>query len=133
MDPIFWLILIQTIILLVIAFFLSLMINRLITLLGTLNDKVSSIDGEIRPILRDIEQVLRNVEPLSKELGEKGHEIGSMIDNLEKVTSDAQATTGAIRNGIVPFAHSIAGIYSGLSEGARVLGEYSRRDRSESD
>ncbi len=131
MDPVFWLIVIQTIILLFVAWFLASMIGRIMSLLDTVNEKVRDVEGELKPILRDVEQVLRNIEPLSKELGDKSREIGSMIENLDKVTDDAQATTNAIRHGVVPFAHSIAGIYTGLTEGAKILGEYSRKGKDQ--
>ena len=40
-----------------------------------------------------------------------------------------QATTGAIRNGIVPIAHSLAGIFAGLQEGSKILSAYTKSDR----
>lgn len=102
---------------------------RVIKLLETLNDKVTSIEKEVTPILRDLERTLKNVEPLTRELGEKNLEVGRMLENIEKITDDAQATTGAIRNGIVPIVHSLAGIFAGLQEGSKVLGAYTKSDR----
>ncbi|MCK4720515.1 hypothetical protein KAU08_07640 [bacterium] len=102
---------------------------RVIKLLETLNDKVTSIEKEVAPILRDVEANMRNIEPLVKELGDKNLEVGRMLENIEKITDDAQATTGAIRNGIVPIAHSLAGIFAGLQEGSKILSAYTKSDR----
>jgi methyl-accepting chemotaxis protein len=126
-----WLIVIQGVILLgavvVIALFLKSLVERLTSLFDTLNTKVLEIDGELKPILRNLEQCLRSAEPFARELGDRRNEIGAMLENLERLSEDAQATTSAIRYGIVPIAHSLAGIFSGLVEGARVLGESARR------
>ncbi|MCX6647143.1 MAG: hypothetical protein NTY09_12425 [bacterium] len=100
--------------------------SRIITLLETLNEKVTSIEKEVAPILRDVEQTLRNVEPLTRELGNRGDEIGKLLANFEKVSDDAQATTGAIRNGIVPLAHSLAGLFAGFQEGSKVLSAFTK-------
>jgi ABC-type transporter Mla subunit MlaD len=99
---------------------------RIIQLLETLNEKVTSLEKEVAPILRDVEQTLRNVEPLSRELGNRGDEIGKLLANFEKVSDDAQATTGAIRNGIVPIAHSLAGLFAGFQEGSKVISAYTK-------
>ena len=102
------------------------LIDRVIALLQTLNDKLSSIETECRPILKDVETTLSNLEPLTRELGDRGEEIGRMLGNVEKVTDDIQATTGAIRGGIVPIAHTLTGVFAGVMEGAKALGEHRR-------
>ena len=107
-----------------IAWSVKSLIDRLITLIMNVNEKLSVIEGEIRPILRDVEQTLKNVEPLTKELGERKDEIGRLLENIEKVSDDAQATTGAVRTGIVPVANSVQALFAGLMQGAQVLGEY---------
>jgi predicted PurR-regulated permease PerM len=108
---------------------IGMLAGRVIKLLETLNDKLTSIEREFTPILIDIERTLRNIEPLTKELGERGDEIGKMLANIEKVSDDAQATTGAIRNGIVPLANALTGIYAGLQEGSKALSGYTKPDR----
>ena len=111
------------------AIIIGMLAVRIIKLLETLNDKVASIEKEISPILRDVEYSLRNIEPLTRELGNRGDEIGKLLANFEKVSDDAQATTGAIRSGIVPLAHALAGIYAGLQEGTKLLNSYKKSDR----
>ncbi len=114
-----------------IAMFLKGLIDRLITLIENVNDKLSSIEGELKPIMRDTKELLGNVEPLTKELGERGEDIGRLLTNVEKVTDDLQATTGAIRGGIVPIAHTLTGLFAGLMEGARALSESRRSERED--
>ncbi len=139
-STVLWLVLIQgvgfaliAVAFFVIALFLKGLIDRLITLIDNLNDKVTSIDGEIKPILQDIQKSLSNIEPLTKELGERGEEIGQLLGNVGKVTDDAQATTGAIRKGIVPIANTLTSLFAGVMQGVQVLKEsgYSNNDRYE--
>jgi len=107
------------------------LLDRFIDLIGSLNDKVSSLEGELKPVLRDVEKTLSNLEPFTKELGERGKDIGRLLSNIEKVSDDLQATTGAIRAGVVPVAHTLAGLHAGLMEGTRALSEYRRSSRTE--
>lgn len=109
---------------------IGMLATRIIKLLETLNEKVTSIEKEVTPILRDVEYTLRNLEPVTRELGTKGDEIGRLLENIEKVSDDAQATTGAIRNGIVPMAHALASLFAGLQEGSKVLGAYTKSDKN---
>jgi len=104
------------------ALFLKSLIDRLITLVDNLNDKVSALEGETKPILRDVELMMRDLEPLTKEIGDRSEEIGRLLANIERISDDAQATTGAIRNGIVPVVNTVAGMFSGLQAGARAVG-----------
>jgi len=113
----------------VIVLFLKGLIDRLITLVENLNDKITSIEGEIKPILMDVEKTLSNVEPLTRELGEKSADLGNLLSNVEKVTDDLQATTGAVRNGIVPIAHTITSVFSGIMEGVKTFTEPDRKQR----
>jgi ABC-type transporter Mla subunit MlaD len=118
------------------AFFMNVwfvkgLIDRLIDLIGSLNEKVSSLEGEIKPVLRDAEKTLSNLEPFAKELGKRGEDFGRLLSNIEKVSDDLQATTGAIRAGVVPIAHMLAGLHAGLMEGTRALSEYRRSSRTE--
>ncbi len=114
-----------------IALFLKGLIDKLIALVENLNEKVTSIDDELKPIMSSIDQSLKNIEPFTRELGERGEEVGRLIENLERVTDDARATTGAIRGGVVPIAHTLKGLFAGLMEGAKVLGEYQRSGKDE--
>ena len=136
METALWLVLIQGIgvavvaaALLALALFMKSLIDKLIATVEAVRVKVDSIDNEIKPILRDVEQLLKEVEPLARELGERGAQIGTMIENIQKVTDDAQATTGAIRTGVVPIAHALSGLFAGFVEGGKALGDYTRRGR----
>ena len=114
-----------------IAWSIKSLVDRLITLIMNVNEKLSVIEGEIRPVLRDIEQTLKNVEPLTKELGDRKDDIGRLLGNIERVSADAQATTGAARTGIVPIANTLQGLFAGLMQGAQALKEH--RDEREQD
>ena len=108
----------------VLTLLLKSMVDRIVVLLETINEKITSIEGEVKPILQDVEKTLSNVEPLTKELGERNEEVGNLIRNVEKVTDDIQATTGAIRNGIVPIAHTVTSLFAGLKQGVQIIDEY---------
>lgn len=99
-------------------------INRVIKLLETLNEKIVSIEEEITPILKEVDNTLKTIEPVTEMLAQKTDEIGSMIDNLEKTSSYAKTTTGAVRDGVVPLAHMLQGVVAALSEGSSSLKRY---------
>ena len=109
------------------------LVDRLITLILNVNEKLTVIEGEIKPILRDLEQTLKNIEPLTRELGDRKDEIGRLLENIERVSNDAQATTGAVRNGIVPIANTLQGLFAGLMQGAQALSEYRAERRYDRD
>jgi len=114
-------------------FMLRGLVDRLIAAIDAMKVQVEEMDDELKPVIRDVQKMLADVEPLTKELGDRGREIGAILENLERVTNDAQATTGAIRTGVVPIAHSLAGLFAGVVEGSRALGEYTRRGRKDSE
>jgi uncharacterized protein YoxC len=115
--------------LVVIAVFLMKLVNKLIWMIDSMKAQIDGIDGEMKPIMRDVQKMLSDMEPLVKEVGQHGQQIGSILENLERVSDDVSVTTGAIRTGVVPIAHSLAGIFAGIVEGGRAFGEYSRRRR----
>ena len=109
------------------GYYLVTLANKAIKLLETLNDKIVALEAEIMPILKEAQQTIRDIEPLAKELGEKSAEISRMIDNMEKISQHAEVTTGAVRDGVVPFAHALSGIIAGFTEGAGALKDIIRR------
>jgi uncharacterized protein YoxC len=114
--------------LIIIASFARKLIDKLIAMIDTLKGEVEGLDTELKPIMQDIQKVLADLEPLAREVGQRGEQIGMILENLEKVSDDVQATSGAIRNGVVPIAHSLSGLFAGFIEGRRAFGEYTRRN-----
>jgi peptidoglycan hydrolase CwlO-like protein len=112
------------IVLLLITWIMKGLVDKVVVLLENINEKITSLEGEVKPILQDVERTLSNVEPLTKELGERNEEVGNLLRNIEKVTDDIQATTGAIRTGIVPIAHTVTSLFAGLKQGVQVIDEY---------